>query len=401
MKFVIFGLTISSSWGNGHATPWRGLCRALAARGHQVTFFERDVPYYAAHRDAPSPDGCELCLYADWCDVQPYAQEVLAGAGVAMVTSYCPDAQDAADLVLRTPRVLKVFYDMDTPVTLARLASGLRVDYVPRDGLEAFDLVLSFTGGRALDALKEELGARHVAPLYGSVDPTAHHPVPTDPERHFDFTYLGTYSPDRQAALETLFIEPARRRADLRFALAGSMYPAEGFPWQPNIFYLAHMPPPRHPSIYSSSAWTLNITRGPMADMGYCPSGRLFEAAACGTPIVSDWWDGLDAFFRPGREIVVARTTEDVLAALKVDPEARRQIGHAARARALAEHTADVRAAELETMLARVSTNRPPTSDVHHRERGTHVGNHSGGASGQSHAAPGVLEGTPAGRQPA
>jgi len=397
MNLVVFGLTISSAWGNGHATPWRGLCRALAARGHHVTFFERDVPYYAAHRDAPEPAGCDLRLYADWNDIYDAARDAVTHADVAIVTSYCPDAQDAADLVLDAPRPLRVFYDLDTPVTLARLAHGERVDYLPVDGLGPFDLVLSFTGGRALDALKSELGARAVAPLYGSVDPAAHHPVPTDPDRHFDFTYLGTYSPDRQPALEELFINPARHRPSQRFALAGSMYPADGFPWQPNIFYLSHMPPTDHPSFYCSSGWTLNITRGPMAEMGYCPSGRLFEAAACGTPVVSDWWEGLDTFFTPGIEILVARTTEDVLAALDLDPAARRQLGQSARARALAEHTAAARVEQLERLLA---TFHVPANG-HLSERDTNVGNHSGGGAGQPHAAAGVLEGTPAGRQPA
>lgn len=409
MNLVVFGLTISSAWGNGHATPWRGLCRALAARGHHVTFFERDVPYYAAHRDAPAPVGCDLRLYTDWTDTYEEAGEVVIDADVAMVTSYCPDAQDAADLVLRS-RGLRVFYDLDAPVTLARLARGLHVDYLPADGLAPFDLVLSFTGGRALEALQTDLGARVVAPLYGSVDPAAHHPVPTDPDRHFDFTYLGTYSSDRQPALEQLFIEPARRLPDRRFALAGSMYPADGFPWQPNIFYLAHMPPTDHPSFYCSSAWTLNITRGPMARMGYCPSGRLFEAAACGTPIVSDWWEGLDTFFTPGLEIVVARTTADVLAALDLDTEARRNVGQSARARVLAEHTADARVVELERLLARLrgvavaagrADTRQPSTDTRQPMRDTNVGNHSGGGAGQPHAAAGVLEGTPAGRQPA
>ena len=398
MNIVVFGLTISSAWGNGHATPWRGLCRALAARGHHVTFFERDVPYYAAHRDAPAPVGCDLRLYADWTDTYGEAREAVADADVAMVTSYCPDAQDASDLVLGSHGPLRVFYDLDAPVTLARLARGLHVDYLPADGLAPFDLVLSFTGGRALEALQTELGARVVAPLYGSVDPTAHHPVPTDADRHFDFTYLGTYSSDRQPALEQLFIEPARRRPDRRFALAGSMYPADGFPWQPNIFYLTHMPPTDHPSFYCSSAWTLNITRGPMAQMGYCPSGRLFEAAACGTPIVSDWWEGLDTFFTPGLEIVVARTTEDVLAALDLDPEARRRIGQSARSRALAEHTAATRVEQLERLFGNF---RLPSSNVRFSARDTNVGNHSGGGAGQPHAAAGVLEGTPAGRQPA
>jgi spore maturation protein CgeB len=398
MNFVVFGLTISSAWGNGHATPWRGLCRALSARGHHVIFYERDVPYYAAHRDAPQPEGCELRLYSEWDDVYDEACDTVTGTDVAIVTSYCPDGRAASDLVLTSQRPVRVFYDLDTPVTLARLARGLHVDYLPPDGLEPFDLVLSFTGGRALGALKTDLGARMVAPLYGCVDPAAHHPVPTDPDRHFDFTYLGTYSADRQSALEEFFINPARRRPDRRFALAGSQYPAAGFPWQPNIFYLAHMPPTDHPSFYCSSAWTLNITRGPMAEMGYCPSGRLFEAAACGTPVVSDWWEGLDTFFTPRSEILIARATEDVLDALDLDPAERRRIGHAARARALAEHTADARVEELERLLARV---RFPSSDVRPSARESDVGNHSGGGPGQPHAAAGVLEGTPAGRQPA
>jgi spore maturation protein CgeB len=431
MKLVVFGLTISSAWGNGHATPWRGLCRALAARGHHVIFYERDVAYYAAHRDAPEPAGCELRLYPDWGATYEQARDAVADADVAIVTSYCPDGQDASDLVLASRRPLRVFYDLDTPVTLERLARGLHVDYLPTDGLGAFDLVLSFTGGRALEALKTDLGARVVAPLYGSVDPEAHHPVPTDPGRHFDFTYLGTYSADRQAALEEFFIEPARRRPDCRFALAGSMYPADGFPWQPNIFYLAHMPPTDHPSFYCSSAWTLNITRGPMAQMGYCPSGRLFEAAACGTPIVSDGWEGLDTFFTPRSEILIVQKTEDVLDALDMDPAERRRIGQSARARALAEHTADARVEELERVLAAVrqrATAREPSTrlrgdaattaqadnapsppqggyggqaDNAEQMRGPHVGNHSGGGPGQPHAATGVFEGAPAGRQPA
>jgi spore maturation protein CgeB len=388
MNFVVFGLTISSAWGNGHATPWRGLCRALAARGHHVIFYERDVPYYAAHRDAPEPAGCELRLYSEWDDVYDEARDAVTGA---------------SDLVLTSQRPLRVFYDLDTPVTLARLARGLHVDYLPPDGLEPFDLVLSFTGGRALDALKTELGARVVAPLYGCVDPASHHPVPTDPDRHFDFTYLGTYSADRQSALEEFFIKPARRRPDRRFALAGSQYPAAGFPWQPNIFYLAHMPPTDHPSFYCSSAWTLNITRGPMAEMGYCPSGRLFEAAACGTPVVSDWWEGLDTFFTPRSEILIARATEDVLDALDLDPAERRRVGQAARTRALAEHTADARVEELERLLARLRgvAARAGQADEAEKMRGPDVGNYSGGGPGQPHATAGVLEGTPAGRQPA
>jgi spore maturation protein CgeB len=350
MNLVIFGLTISSSWGNGHATLWRGLCRALAARGHRVTFFERDVPYYASHRDASRPAGCDLRLYTDWATVQHQAAVAVGDADAAIVTSYCPDAQPATDLLLEVDPERTVFYDMDTPVTLDRLDRGERVPYLPDQGLAAFDLVLSYTGGRVLDVLRHRLGARVVAPLYGSVDPHAHHPVPPDPALAFEMTYLGTYAEDRQAQLEEFLLEPARRRPLKRFAIAGSMYPA-GFPWLPNIFYLAHMPPPDHPRFYCSSTLTLNITRGPMAAMGYCPSGRLFEAAACGAAVLSDWWEGLDAFFDPWREVIVIRSADDVLRALDLGAEERERIGAAARERVLAEHTADARVEDLERAL--------------------------------------------------
>ena len=350
MKLVIFGLTISSSWGNGHATLWRGLCRALGARGHDVTFFERDVPYYAAHRDMTDPAGCHLRLYASWEDVHAAAESALADADVGMVTSYCPDGQQACDLVLAS-HAMRVFYDLDTGVTLARLKGGEQVAYLPPQGLGDFDLVLSYTGGRALDELRTRLGARQVAPLYGSVDPEAHRPSPASgglPRGHL--SYLGTYAADRQQRLEELFIEPARRRPHRRFVIGGSQYPPD-FPWTQNIYYVSHMPPPQHPAFYGSSVMTLNVTRGPMADFGYCPSGRLFEAAACGTPILTDTWEGLDSFFEPQREILVARNTDEALAALDVSNEELERLSRHARERTLTEHTADCRARDLEGLI--------------------------------------------------
>jgi spore maturation protein CgeB len=350
MKLVIFGLTISSSWGNGHATLWRGLCRALGSRGHDVTFFERNVPYYAAHRDTVSPEGCRLHLYSTWDEVTAEVHAALADADVGMVTSYCPDSQDACDLVLQS-RAMSVFYDLDTGVTLSSLRGGERVPYLPPDGLANFDLVLSYTGGRALDELRTQLGARQVAPLYGSVDPERHRPSPASddlPRGHL--SYLGTYAADRQDRLEALFIEPARRRPDRRFIIGGSQYPPD-FPWTQNIFYVSHMPPPLHPAFYSSSSLTLNVTRAAMADFGYCPSGRLFEAAACGTPILSDTWEGLDSFFEPGREILVARTTDEALAALDLPDADLAHVARAARERTLAEHTADARARDFEGLI--------------------------------------------------
>ncbi len=353
MKIVIFGLAVSSSWGNGHAALWRGLIGALLAAGHRVVFFERDVPYYREHRDLWTlPDGGELALYPDWPAALPHMRAALAGAEVGIVTSYCPDAL-AATRLLQDSKAVRCFYDLDTPVTLARLEAGEAVDYIGADGLAGFDLVLSYTGGGALDALRTQLGARRVVPIYGSVDPALHRPAPPRPAYDALLSYLGTYAADRQAALERLFVEPARALPDQRFVIGGAQYP-EGFPWTPNTFFVRHLPPPEHPAFYSSSRVTLNVTREAMARMGWCPSGRLFEAAACGVPILSDAWAGLDSFFEPGREILVAHSTADALAALRTAPDELAAIARRARERTLSEHSAARRAAEMVTAFATV-----------------------------------------------
>lgn len=367
MKLVIFGLTVSSSWGNGHATIWRGLIRALAARGHRVVFFERDVPYYAAHRDLRELPGGRLVLYPDWRSAAPTAARELGDADVALLTSYCPDAGAAAALVLGSRARVRAFYDMDAPVTLAALRAGQPVPYLPPDGLAEFDLVLSFAGGPALEELRRRLGVRRVAPLYGGVDPSVHAPAPPAPRYRADLSYLGTYAADRQAALEQLFVEPARRLADRTFLIGGSLYPPD-FPWTANIRFVHHVPPPEHPAFYCSSAFTLNVTRRAMAEMGYCPSGRLFEAAACGVPILTDEWPGLEEFFRPGAEIVVARGTEDAVSALGMTEEERTRIARLARERTLAEHTAERRARELEAALEAAAAPTPRTGSVPHAE---------------------------------
>ena len=355
MKIVIFGLSVSSSWGNGHATLWRGLCRSLGQLGHSVVFFERDVPYYASHRDLTSLPAGDLILYPDWSEVLPVARRHLADADAALVTSYCPDGIAASDLVLDSRAAVRAFYDLDAPVTLDRLRNGETVDYIGPRGLADFDLVLSFTGGRTLDALRLQLSARHVVPLYGSVDPAVHRRTEPVDRYRADLSYLGTYAADRNQALEALFVRPAKLSPSRRFTIGGSMYEA-AFPWQPNIFFLSHVPPAEHPAFYSSSKLTLNVTRRAMAAMGHCPSGRLFEAAACTVPILTDWWDGLTDFFEPGREILVARTTEDALAALDRSPEDLRAIARRACDRVLAQHTASVRAQQMAAILEQSSS---------------------------------------------
>ena len=351
MKLVIFGLAVSSSWGNGHAVLWRALIRAFGALGHYTVFFERDVPYYAQNRDLTVLQGGRLVLYDHWEEVLPEAKRELAGADAAIVTSYCPDAPAATEVVLDAP-ALHLFYDLDTPVTLSQLAKGRAVPYIGPDALAPFDLVLSYTGGAALTGLRNRLGARRVAPLYGSVDPDHYQPAAQEGPRAA-LSYLGTYAADRQRALETLFVEPARRRPDDCFIIGGAQYPAD-FPWSSNVFFWRHVAAPEHPKFYASARSTLNVTRQAMAALGWCPSGRLFEAAACGTPIVSDWWEGLDEFFAPEREIIVVRTTEDVLTALERSDAELSRIGAAAREGVLSRHTAAHRAAELEVLLSRL-----------------------------------------------
>ena len=350
MRLAIFGLTISSSWGNGHATLWRGLCKSLVALGHEFVFFERDVPYYASTRDWPSlPEAygdSKLVLYSDWSAVQAQAKRELASCDTAIVSSYCFDAQAATDAILDARRPRAVFYDLDTPVTLTSLRSGKHVPYIPRQGLRDFDLVLSYTGGAALEALRSDLGAHRVRALYGHVDPDVHQPVPPVEGYRAVLSWLGTYAADRQAMLEELFVAPARLRPQYKFLIGGAQYP-DSFPWSDNVYFVRHLPPQEHAAFFSSSRLTLNVTREPMARMGWCPSGRLFEAAACGAAILSDEWCGLEDFYTPGAEVLVAHSYEDTLAALDRSDTELQAIRRAARERTLDEHTSYHRALSL------------------------------------------------------
>jgi spore maturation protein CgeB len=317
-----------------------------------VIFFERNVPYYAAHRDFEEMPSGELILYSEWKDVAARAKRHLNDADIGMVTSYCPDAVIASALLLEAPAPVRAFYDLDSPVTLSRLRAGLPVDYLGPRGLRDFDLVLSYTGGDAIRQLQSQLGARRVEVLYGSVDPAVHTPVRVNDRYKGHLSYLGTHSPDRDAALQTLFVEPARRLPEHRFILGGSQYGA-AFPWNRNIYFLGHVPSADHPAFYCSSMLTLNVTRQPMAELGYCPSGRLFEATACGAAVLSDVWPGLDRFFEPGAEILVAGSSEEAMQALNRSPEELAKIARAGRERTLAVHTSHARAEQFEEIINR------------------------------------------------
>ncbi|HEX4230222.1 MAG TPA: glycosyltransferase [Bryobacteraceae bacterium] len=358
MKVVIFGLSISSSWGNGHATLWRGLCNALAKGGHSVIFFERDVPYYASTRDLYSLPNGTLILYKEWNEVAAIARRELSGAELAVVSSFCPDAIVASKVILDSTAQVRCFYDLDSPVTLAAIERAEVVSYIGPRGLGDFDLILSYAGGPALQKLQTILGAHTVAPLYGSVDPSTHHPVEPVEQFRSHLSYLGTYAADRQERLESLFVEPARQRPTRRFVIGGSMYD-DRFPWQPNIHLVRHLPPADHSAFYCSSLLTLNISRQAMFENGYCPSGRLFEAAACGVPILSDNWPGISLFFAPESEILVAEDTASALEALDRSPEDLANLARLARARVMEQHTAAHRVQELEGIMNTVRQRTP------------------------------------------
>jgi spore maturation protein CgeB len=347
LKITFFGLTLSSSWGNGHATPYRAILRALHPLGHRVTFYERDVPYYAKHRDFRECAYCELKLYSSWDAIRNRALAEAAESDVVITASYVPEGARIADALLALDGPLRVFYDLDTPITLNRLAEG-DLDYLRASQLPAFDLVFSWTGGGALDALKRDFGVRMARPLFGCVDPDVYRPVPSYPELQCELSYMGTYAADRQAKLESMFLEPARQRPSSRFTLAGSLYPSE-LDWPANVQRFEHVGPGDHPVLYCSSRLTLNLTRAEMAASGFCPSGRFFEAAACGAPIVTDWFRGLDSFFEPGQEVHVASGTGDILHLLDLGDTELRRIADRARQRTLDEHTGHRRAL---TMLA-------------------------------------------------
>lgn len=345
LDIVVLGLSITSSWGNGHATTFRGLVRALDAAGHRVLFLERDKPWYAENRDLPQPPYGTTRLYGSLDELRDVYADAVRRADLVVVGSYVPEGVAVGDWVRATAGGVTAFYDIDTPVTLAKLGRG-DFEYLEPRQVPDYDLYLSFTGGPTLARLEREFGSPAARPLYCQFDPEGYAPDPAAALTH-DLGYMGTYSDDRQPGLERLLLDPARRWAGGRFAVAGPGYP-DGVAWPANVDRTEHLPPAEHRAFYTSQRFTLNLTRADMVAAGYAPSVRLFEAAACATPVVSDWWEGLDTFFRPGEEIVIARSTEEALAAVRTTPEEeRRRIGERARQRVLAEHTAAHRAEEL------------------------------------------------------
>jgi spore maturation protein CgeB len=347
MRVVVLGLSLSSSWGNGHATTFRALLKEFAARGHDILFLERDVPWYAENRDCLNPRYCELRFYSDLADLENWRSEI-ANADAVIVGSYVPEGVAVGRFVQETARGVTAFYDIDTPVTLAKLERG-DFEYLSPEIIPGYDVYLSFTGGPTLRRLEKSYGSPAARALYCSVDPEAYPPL--DVPKKWELSYLGTYSDDRQPTLEKLLIEPARQLPERRFVVAGPQYPAE-IGWPANVERIEHLPPSEHAGFYAASRFTLNVTRADMIAAGWSPSVRLFEAAACAVPVISDRWEGIESLFVPGAEMLLADTSEEVVDILRSrSAEEAAAMGRAARSRVMDGHTAAHRAAELEAHL--------------------------------------------------
>jgi spore maturation protein CgeB len=350
-KIVFLGLSITSSWGNGHATTYRGLVRELCRRGHEVTFLERDVPWYAANRDLVAPKYGRTILYGSLDELASLHRGTVESADVVVVGSYVPEGRAVGDFALTHARGPVAFYDIDTPVTVAELERD-SCAYLRRDQVPRYALYLSFSGGPIIDRIKQAFGGTNVHPLYCSVDPELYPMGKHEPR--WDLSFMGTYSEDRQAAIERLLIAPAVALREARFVVAGAQFP-ESIVWPENVERIAHVAPDAHPAFYGSSRVTLNVTRRDMVVAGHSPSVRLFEAAACGVAIASDRWPGIESFFEPGKEIVLVDEAAEVVEVLSRWPADRlARIAQAARARVLAHHTATERAATFERCLAAI-----------------------------------------------
>lgn len=351
MKIVIFGLSITSSWGNGHATTFRALARALHDRGHRIVFFEKDTEWYGSNRDLPNPEFCDLRLYRAWDDVVTEVRRELADAEVAMVGSYFPDGIGATDEVFDSQVQVKTFYDIDTPITVSTLREKGSTEYLRGDQVPGFDLYFSFTGGPMLREIEERFGAPKAVPLYCSFDSEKYRKFPVAKRYQCEMSYMGTYAPDRQPKLEELLFGAARLFPEGKFLVAGPQYP-KNVKWPANVRRIVHLNPRWHPHLYSSSRLTLNVTRRDMVMAGYSPSVRLFEAAACAATMVSDNWPGLETFFEPGAEIMLPTTASEIVRYLRDwNSVELRRIGEAAQARVMQEHTSSRRADEFEQAI--------------------------------------------------
>jgi spore maturation protein CgeB len=345
LKIVILGLSISSSWDNGHATIYRDLVRELCRRGHDVLFLERDTAWHTSNRDLPDPSHGRTEFYSTIKELKDRFSGEIRNADFVIVGSSVPEGINIGEWVTRVAQGVTAFYDLDTPATVANLikdsADSISTALIPR-----YQMYLSLTGGPMLNCIEKNFGSSMARPLYTSVDATFY--FPEERELKWDLGYLGAHDHGSQPSLERLLLEPARRWSEGKFIVARPQIP-RGVRWPKNVKRVRHLSPAKQRVFYNSQRYTLNLTRANRTTAGFSPNARLLEAAACGTPIISDSWIGLETFFKPDEEILISHSADETLIYLEEIPEMdRRRIGARARECVLAKHTARHRAIELE-----------------------------------------------------
>lgn len=353
MKIAFYGSSLLSAYWNGAATYYRGLLRELAARGYDVTFYEPDAFDRQQNRDIDPPDWARVVVYPA---TEAAVRDVIARAAEADVVVKASGVGVFDDLLLQgvaaaaRPHAVRIFWDVDAGATLAELRAdpAARLHAV----LPALDLVLTYGGGPSVVNAYRAFGARLCRPIYNGLDPSTHHPAEPDARFVADLSFLANRLPDRETRVERFFLDPAARLPERQFLIGGCGWGDKPMP--PNVRKAGHVGTADHNAFNSSSLAVLNVARDSMADVGFSPATRVFEASGAGACLITDAWEGLELFLTPGEEVLVARDGQDVaehLAALT--PERARTIGEAARIRALTEHTYARRAAEVDAILKR------------------------------------------------
>jgi spore maturation protein CgeB len=351
MKIAFYGSSLLSSYWNGAATYYRGMLKELAALGHDITFYEPDAFDRQKHRDIDPPEWCSVVVYEASREAMVRAAGEAAAADVVVKASgvgYEDDALFDCLLDAAKPGATVIFWDVDAPATLAELAAA--PDHPLHRHLQRVGMVLTYGGGDPVVYGYRALGVEHCIPVYNALDPSTHHPVAADERFAADLSFLGNRLPDREARVETFFLDVARALPDKRFLLGGSGWGDK--PMAQNVDYVGHVATRDHNAFNASPLAVLNISRQSMADTGFSPATRVFEAAGAAACLITDAWPGLEGFLEDGKEVLVARDGQDVAEILGwLAPTAARRIGALAKARVLKDHTYSRRAREVDALL--------------------------------------------------
>jgi spore maturation protein CgeB len=351
LHIAFFGSSLVSAYWNGAATYYRGIVRALHGRGHQVTFYEPDAYSRQQHRDMADPVWARVVVYpateeAVHASLREAAQAdiVVKASGVGVFD----ELLEAEVLKLQSPETMVVFWDVDAPATLDRIQQN------PQDPFNAliprYDLVLTYGGGEPVVQAYERAGAKQCVPIYNALDTATHFPVAPKQKFACDLAFLGNRLPDREARVEQFFLEPAASLPENSFIIGGSGWGDKSMP--PNVRYVGHVYTQEHNAFNCTPKAVLNISRESMARYGFSPATRVFEAAGAGACIITDYWEGIDFFFTPGEEILVARDSREVAKILaELTEEKAKEIGQAAYQKVLSTHTYAHRADQLERVL--------------------------------------------------